>query len=81
MAHLNSCHKKWPVIFHNCYLYGPVSKITKLLSTHLRGRYQKAHRSLISDILRQPLLIIYYWYRLVSSPILVSATVTRRYQY
>jgi hypothetical protein len=51
------------------------------MSAHLRGQYQKAHRSLVSVILRQLLLIIQYWYRLVSPPILVSATITSRYQY
>jgi hypothetical protein len=80
-AHLSTHHKKWAAIFRNCYLYGPVQKITILVSAHLRGRYKKAHRSLISVVLRPPLLIIYYWYRLVSPPILVSATVTSRYQY
>jgi hypothetical protein len=80
-AHLSSRHKKWPAIFCNCYLYGPVPKITILMSAHLRGRYQKACQSLVSIVLRQPLLIIYYWYRLVSPPILVSTTVTRWYQY
>jgi hypothetical protein len=81
VAHLSSRHKKWPAIFHNCYLYGPVQKITILVSAHLRGRYQKTCQSLISVVLRQPLLIIYYWYRLISPPILVSATVTSGYQY
>jgi hypothetical protein len=77
-AHLSSRHKKWPAIFHNCY---PVPKITILVSAHLRDRYQKARRSLVSVVLRQPLLIMYYWYHLVSPPILVSATVISRYQY
>jgi hypothetical protein len=81
VAHLNNRHKKWPAIFRNCYLYGPVPKITILKSAHLRGRYQKARRSLVSIVLTRPLLIIDYWYRRVSPPILISAIVTSRYQY
>jgi hypothetical protein len=80
-VHLSSCHKKWPAIFCNYYLYGPVQKITILVSAHLRSRYQKARWSLVSIVLSQSLLIIYYLYQLVSSPILVSATVISRYQY
>jgi hypothetical protein len=51
-AHLSSCHKKWLEIFYNCYLYRLVQKIIILMSAYLRGRYQKAHRSLVSVVFK-----------------------------